>query len=321
MSRVINVSSKLGEYMLQGWVLTDKSCPKCSIPLMRSPDGRTPQTWFCANCEGNETTHHRTPSNSESVSNSSAHYSRPSTPPTEVSSTLSSPTFAPPIETAESIQRRQQSDFASNEIGKRLLKGWAMLADECPVSTCYGIPLVRPPKSGSDRDPRKECVVCGGMFTTEKDAHGFERLVPGETAPTVSAKRQPSTSASALMVNGSQDKGKAAVRGIASLDAPSSQPTAISSANPLQGSPYSFDTSQATAVPNAFREVLESKPTASSQPVIDATTRSLESALAVLSNRLSCLSGQSIVDPGRIAETAEAIGKVAQALSIVKKVL
>lgn len=55
------------------------------------------------------------------------------------------------------------------------------------------------------------------MFTTEKDAHGFERLVPGETAPTVSAKRQPSTSASALMVNGSQDKGKAAVRGIAPL--------------------------------------------------------------------------------------------------------
>lgn len=60
-------------------------------------------------------------------------------------------------------------------------------------------------------------MVCGGMFTTEKDAHGFERLVPVETAPSVSAERQPSTSASARMVNGSQDKGKAAVRGVAPL--------------------------------------------------------------------------------------------------------
>lgn len=55
------------------------------------------------------------------------------------------------------------------------------------------------------------------MFTTEKDAHGFERLVPVETAPTVSAERQPSTFASARMVNGSQDKGKAPMRGVAPL--------------------------------------------------------------------------------------------------------
>ena len=88
---------------------------------------------------------------------SSTHYSRPSTPPTEESHDLSSPTFALPEETEESIRRRQQSDFASAEIGNRLLKGWAMLADECPRSTCYGIPLVRPPKSGRDKDPPKVC--------------------------------------------------------------------------------------------------------------------------------------------------------------------
>lgn len=36
-----------------------------------------------------------------------------------------------------------------------MLKGWAMLADECPGSDCYGIPLVRPPKAGGSIDPRK----------------------------------------------------------------------------------------------------------------------------------------------------------------------
>lgn len=61
------------------------------------------------------------------------------------------------METEESIRRRQQSDFASSEIGRRLLKGWTMLADECPGSTCYGIPLVRPQTAGRDKDPRKVC--------------------------------------------------------------------------------------------------------------------------------------------------------------------
>jgi hypothetical protein len=32
-----------------------------------------------------------------------------------------------------------------------------MLADECPGTTCYGIPLVRPPNSGRAKDPRKVC--------------------------------------------------------------------------------------------------------------------------------------------------------------------
>jgi hypothetical protein len=100
----------------------------------------------------------------------STHYSRSSTPPTEESHDLSSPTFALPEETEESIRRRQQSDFASAEIGNRLLKGWAMLADECPRSTCYGIPLVRPPKSGRDKDPPKVCQSQGdsaGKLTSE----------------------------------------------------------------------------------------------------------------------------------------------------------
>lgn len=98
-------------------------------------------------------------SQSASSATSDSHISRSSTPATEVSSALSSPVFAPPADTAESRRRREQSDTASSEIGKRLLKGWAMLGDECPNARCYGVPLVRPPKAGGEKDPRKACTV------------------------------------------------------------------------------------------------------------------------------------------------------------------
>lgn len=61
-----------------------------------------------------------------------------------------------PVQDTEDIRRRrEQSDRASQEIGNRLLQGWAMLADECPGPTCYGVPLVRPPKAGGQKDSRK----------------------------------------------------------------------------------------------------------------------------------------------------------------------
>jgi hypothetical protein len=84
---------------------------------------------------------------------STSHMSRSSTPATQISDTASSSNFVP-AETEESVRRRHQSDTASQEIGKRLLKGWAMLADECPNMRCYGIPLVRPPKAGGGKDTR-----------------------------------------------------------------------------------------------------------------------------------------------------------------------
>ena len=140
---------------------------------MRSPKGRTPVTTFCASCSRNSQgpaiiflPHLRysnfldtRPQNIEPASSSNhsseSYISRSSTPPTEISEALGSPIFAPPPETVETRRRREQSDRASSEIGKKLLKGWAMLGEECPNEDCYGIPLVRPPKSGNDKNPRK----------------------------------------------------------------------------------------------------------------------------------------------------------------------
>lgn len=149
-------------------ILTDSICPQChKVPLLRSPSAaKTPVPPFCVTCSplppggSNQDLPSAHPSNpkpsshsSASTSDSASHGSH-STAPTEISDDLESHEFVP-MDTPESIRRRQQSDTAAAEIGKRLLKGWAMLADECPGSDCYGVPLVRPPKRGGEKDPRK----------------------------------------------------------------------------------------------------------------------------------------------------------------------
>lgn len=177
MSRITDMSSKLGEYMLRGYVLTDEGCPICYIPMVRSPSGQSPERLFCVQCQPtlngvsfpwqnsavclivfpaptlSIAINSAYPTSTTSVS--SDEFSRVSTPPTEVSDALSSPTFAPPPNAQELVRRRTQSDMASAEIGKRMLRGWAMLAEECPNAFCYGVPLVRPPKAGGEQDPRK----------------------------------------------------------------------------------------------------------------------------------------------------------------------
>lgn len=108
--------------------------------------------------EDDRRTSSRTRDLSPSDANSSrSRFSVTSTPPTEPLSLPSSPGFTLPEETEEARRRREQSDAATAEIGKRLLGGWAMLADVCPNTQCYGIPLVRPPMAGGGKDPRKVC--------------------------------------------------------------------------------------------------------------------------------------------------------------------
>lgn len=87
-------------------------------------------------------------SSASSILQSHPSRSRASTPPTDISSTHlhDDDDFVLPTPTEEMLARRTQSDLASAEIGKKLLQGWTMLADECPNPACHGVPLVRPPQ-------------------------------------------------------------------------------------------------------------------------------------------------------------------------------
>lgn len=68
-------------------------------------------------------------------------------------------------------ERDAQSARASSLIGDMLLRGYSLLADSCPNSTCYGIPLVGQPRTrrpgGRDaglEDTKKQCVICNRVY-------------------------------------------------------------------------------------------------------------------------------------------------------------
>ncbi|GLB33723.1 putative sjogren's syndrome/scleroderma autoantigen 1 (Autoantigen p27) [Lyophyllum shimeji] len=305
MDSVADVSGRLGEYMLKGWVLTDQTCksPGCSVPLMRSPKGRTPVVMFCANCDESPGVPRPKPtiptSESASSATSGSEISRSSTPPTEVSSALSSPVFAPPAETEESRRRRQQSDTASAEIGKRLLKGWAMLGDECPNSRCYGVPLVRPPMAGGQKDPRKECVICETVYVTEADWTGREHLVPmGSNAP------QPNNTGALDPSMPADNQPRHEIRPDVT---PAREP--VSSAHQLPSTSAVHSRSENSTVRGSYPD-----------QALEESSLALQSTLRMLSSRLGTLSGSgAMTDPSSIGQTADAISKVTQALSHVRQ--
>ncbi|KAH9999455.1 hypothetical protein BJV77DRAFT_977321 [Russula vinacea] len=291
MSRVFNVSNDLGKFLLEGWTPSDQTCPAegCHGISLRSPEGRNPVTWFCTSCRGDGSAHgglsqseQQHPSSPSLAS--STHYSRSSTPPTEESHDPGSITFTSPVETEESIRRRQQSDSASVEIGKRLLKGWAMLADECPSSTCYGIPLVRPPTTGRDKDLRKECVVCGTVYVTETE----KKVVEGSSA---TAKGKEKTSRALLYMR-------------------SVVASKVTHSNPLLPTTSSFPQELPTFPTRAFSNLTSDDTLANSSKALGAT-------LGALSQRLMLLSDQPILDPITISQTADAIAKTGQALAVI----
>ncbi|KAI0649988.1 hypothetical protein C8Q79DRAFT_359280 [Trametes meyenii] len=331
MATVIDVSSSLGEYMLKGWILTDRICSKCGrVPMMRSPSAAAVPTQFCVNCDP-------APGSSNAASTGGSSLSRPpiapqpaplpdmssvstisystrmsgsSTPLTEVSSEPDSPPLVPIMDTAELLRRRQQSDTASAEIGRRMLRGWAMLADECPNSNCYGIPLVRPPKVQATIDPRKECVICGIVYVDEKDILGQDRLVPMQsTSSPANTNRAPvpvSVAPSSSQVR--NDKGKGRDRS----DTPPPSDDEQRYLSQLQ------PTVASRTIPQPKVLTPHSTTTASA---LDVSARSLEHSLLALSTRLDSLSNGPILDPAPISQTADAITKVSQALTQVKQLL
>ncbi|KAJ3490325.1 hypothetical protein NLI96_g1545 [Meripilus lineatus] len=319
MSTAVDFSAELGEYMLSGWVLTDNVCSKCGkVPLMRSPSG--PILYFCANCDGSPSrasqhgpqpsqsaaSSHRTatipsPRSGSSYDSSSHGASRPSTPPTELYSQLSFDAE----DTEEILRRREQSDHASTEIGKLLLKGWTMLADECPNSQCYGIPLVRPPKG--DKDPRKECVICHGVYVEQVDSNGSSNLVPleNQTSPssdsqaieTINAFPSPPVNKSTSSIK--SIKGKVAEK----------RPTG-----------HTKNHSQATSTPNPSSGH-QPGPTLghSSVATLEDSADALEMSLQALTEKLRFLTKGSNIDATYIGQTADAISRVSQALMQVKQ--
>ncbi|KAF4619944.1 hypothetical protein D9613_005187 [Agrocybe pediades] len=306
MATIADISNALGDYMLKGWVLTDQACPTpgCTVPLVRSPRGRTPVTNICVKCGENASKAVDNPTSSN-ASTSESHVSRSLTPPTEVSEIPESPVFAPIEESEQSRRRREQSDRASEQIGKKLLQGWAMLGDECPNESCYGVPLVRRPKAGGEKDPRKECVICGKVYVTEVDWAGRETLVPYGSNTESEQKSQ----AVAQSASASSAKESAATDIVQHFSSPFGRQENHVGENQRHSRvmPANVPPSDITAT---------AKPSSSgvspSEGLYDQTSAALQQSLRALSTKL--MSFGPYAEPSSIGATADAISKVALAL-------
>ncbi|KDR83828.1 hypothetical protein GALMADRAFT_236240 [Galerina marginata CBS 339.88] len=313
MATVADISQSLGDYMLKGWVLTDQSCPTpgCAVPLLRSPKGRTPITSFCVKCS-DENALRVQPRNhalaSSSYTSTESQISRASTPPTEFSEIPESPVFLPLEESDETRRRRAQSDQASSEIGRRLLKGWAMLGDECPNEMCYGVPLVRPPKSGGEKDPRKECVICGNTYVSEVDWAGKETLVFQEVKSNAPPDVRTQGSISYIPPPSAQDSETT----YQPLSSPFGRKAAEEEQVPPQHSSHPL-------VKSVALNTNPISPSTSSRMVVEETSEALQASLRALTRRLTSMTSHSMTDLGSLGATADAITKVAQALVQVRQ--
>jgi len=306
----MEISNTLGEYMLKGWVLTDNVCPTsgCNVPLMRSPAAQTPTVNFCANCDAPSSVNVSKTPLSSALSESTSHYSRSSTPPTEISEIPSSPDFTLPPESAETARRREQLDLASAKIGKKLLQGWAILSDECPNLSCFGVPLVRPPGLGGEKDPRKLCVICGNTYKTEIDTFGQQTLRL-ENAPSAASPSSSPMCYSKPSAQGNTEKVPANQSPTIRAPVPPRPlpPPRLQAPEPLTTvAPQHPTTSMLSAAESSYAELEE-------------TRHALQRTLQSLNRRLDSLSSSHVIHPDSVALAADAVTKVVQALSQVRQ--
>ncbi|KAI6119420.1 hypothetical protein EDD16DRAFT_1519492 [Pisolithus croceorrhizus] len=260
-----DVPSRLGELMVQGWVLTDNPCPApdCGgVPLLRSPKEQESAVQHCVSCDASQI------QSQAFVYRPRLHHTphSPSTPPTEISSNLSSPTFAPPAETEEMRRRREQSDNAVHGNWQAAIEG--------------------------------ECVACGTVYMTQSDAEALQHLIP--TSSTAEHTSTHPTSGPGLSVIGPT---------VASNSPQCLQPLQLPTLDPLPQM-------KAILVEFPTHETVACRGVTAA----DTAAQALQLALGVLSERLTlACATPNLVDLPSIAETSNAINKVAQALEQVNR--
>eukprot|EP00928_Gymnodinium_smaydae_P017269 TRINITY_DN16602_c0_g2_i2.p1 TRINITY_DN16602_c0_g2~~TRINITY_DN16602_c0_g2_i2.p1 ORF type:complete len:532 (-),score=69.01 TRINITY_DN16602_c0_g2_i2:23-1519(-) len=173
-------SKEISKYMLQGYCLLNQTCPiGHSVPLLKARDG----TFVCccgdSSCKYNIIKQHATPSNaapSLAVENSSMLNQVPSEAKKAAESVADKTASKVP-----SVAKSQQQMMS--DLSKRLLKGYCMLSDSCPVG--HSIPLLR------DKDGALVC--CCGDAACEYSEKEVAPAAVSSSAVEISGRRTASS--------------------------------------------------------------------------------------------------------------------------------
>ncbi|KAJ2121794.1 hypothetical protein IW147_003961 [Coemansia sp. RSA 720] len=170
MSRLDAITQRMSKLMLKRWSMLAEVCSEdgCSVPLMRDPGtNATKCVWhdarelFPDECFDEEDVEQSKMSDNSELAKED-----------EKLDTLKTAVAEDELNELRR-RKREQSDMASECIGKRLLQGWAMIDRSCPNESCYNVPLVQ------DREKVQECVVCNQKYMDE-DAYVAKYGAPGK---------------------------------------------------------------------------------------------------------------------------------------------
>ncbi|KAG8712412.1 hypothetical protein FRC09_019912 [Ceratobasidium sp. 395] len=186
-----------------------------------------------------------------------------------------------------------------------MLKGWAMLSDECTNENCWAIPLVRPPRArpGAQPDPRKECVICGTVYITDENGE-----LVAQPAPMARGTAAPS---------GSQRSQETSV-----------EPPSRTATNIVQEVSRNQLTNVAPETPALVKPLPPTSITAFSSPpqppstnvnAFSSATGALQGALDSLSQRLIQITMASNIDVKQVKDTAEAMDVVMKSLQTARQ--
>ena len=136
--------AEMGQRMLRGERMMAEACPNCPVPLMASERG-----CVCCQC-------HTVWQQDEEGG-----FRRKETPETKRSALP----VQPPVRRAREAEEREEADDDGGggvgPVGQKLLEGWTMLADACPL--CSN-PIMRNPA-----DRSMWCVKCNVKAVTEEE--------------------------------------------------------------------------------------------------------------------------------------------------------
>jgi hypothetical protein len=180
-------------------------------------------------------------------------------------------------------------------------------------------------------DTRQECVVCGTVYVTQRKAQGLDSLIP----VTPSGSTQKEVAPSNVPVEGSNATVKGKEKALDEPEAPVVRPVERFTIKDNSQSAMAFQVvpSASLTPPNpAFSEVrtwlyetmtLKThhphllQPISALSDILATSDKALGVSLSALSQRLLLLSGQPILDPIAISQTADAIARTGQALGVI----
>eukprot|EP00743_Colponemidia_sp_Colp-15_P004553 GILK01004907.1.p1 GENE.GILK01004907.1~~GILK01004907.1.p1 ORF type:complete len:309 (+),score=47.91 GILK01004907.1:50-976(+) len=239
--------SEMSKRLLEGWAMLAETCPgpNCAVPLLKNKSGEI----YCVSCKMNCVMESQVTPNMKIVS--------PDTP-VPVASPVNNVqdiaadeedgygwTAPTPEEKAQMEKKRKRTDQTSSKIGQKLLMGWALLSESCPLDDC-GTPLMR------DKKGVLVCLGCDKLYT--KHADGSIKPVESATNQTSTAppaKKQTVESAATAATSTNNVSPAATADSLASSILQSSLPT-VTTTQPALASHTVVQTGESISLPNVI---------------------------------------------------------------------